>query len=87
MLLFTQKYYGKMARKEWLVNGDRNSKSFHNRANSRRTRKLVIKLRDDCGIWIDDRKLIANKFISDFTQQFKFAHNTNKVSQNWGYRD
>jgi len=68
MMLFNQKYWGKLARKEWLVNGDRNSKFFQNKANFRRKRKLVMKLQDDCGIWIDDHKLIAQKFISDYTQ-------------------
>ena len=73
-----------MARKEWLINGDRSSKFFQNRANLRRKRKLVMKLRDDCGIWIDDQKLIADKFISDYTQRFKSAHNTHRVILNMG---
>ena len=43
-----------------------------------------MKLQDDCGIQIDHHKIIANKFISDFTQRFKYARNTNKVISNLG---
>jgi len=30
-----------------------------------REEKLVMKIKDDCGVWIDDHKLIADKFITD----------------------
>ena len=55
MMLFNQKYWEKSAR----LNGDRNSKFFQNKAIFRRKRKLVMKLQDDCGIRIDDHKMIA----------------------------
>ena len=29
LLLFNQRYWGQFARKQWLINGDRNSKFFH----------------------------------------------------------
>jgi len=52
LLLFNQKYLRKLKRKEWLVNGDRNSKYFQRRANTRGKKKWVVKLKDDCGMWI-----------------------------------
>ena len=82
MMLFNQKYQRKLARKEWLVNGDRNSKFFQNNANSKRKRKIVMKLLDDCGIWIEDHKMIAEKFISDYMQRFKSTHNNARLLPN-----
>jgi len=64
-----------LARKEWLVIGDRNSKFFQTRANARRKKKIAMKLKDECGIWIDNQKMIADKFITDYTNMFKSAHN------------
>jgi len=61
MMLFNQKYWGKLRQKEWLVSGDRNTTFSQHKVNTRRKRKLVIKLRDDCGLWIDDHKVIADK--------------------------
>jgi len=54
LLLFNQKYWGTFRRKEWLVNGDRNSRYFQQQANTSRKKKLVCKLKDDCGMWIDN---------------------------------
>ena len=75
---------GKVSTEEWLINGDRNSKFFQNNVNSKRKRKLVMKLRDDCGIWIEDHKMIADKFISDYMQRFKSTHNKARVLPNLG---
>ena len=75
-MLFSQKYWGKLNRKEWLVNGDRNLKYFQQRANARRKRKLVIKLKDACGVWIDNLKAIVDKFILDYSKRFKTISNT-----------
>ena len=38
LLLYNQKYWGALKRKEWLVNGDRNSRFFQQQANTRRKR-------------------------------------------------
>jgi len=43
LLLFNQKYWGNLKRKEWLTRGDRNSKFFQQRAIIRRKHKLVHK--------------------------------------------
>ena len=43
-----------------------------------------MKLGDDCGIWIDDHKMIAEKFISDYAQRFKSMHNNVRVLPNLG---
>jgi len=41
------------------VSGDGNTNFFQHRANTRRKKKLVIKLQDDCAVWIDEYKVIA----------------------------
>jgi len=70
LLLFNQKYWGTLRRKEWLVNGDRNSRYFQQQANTRRKKKLICKLKNDCGIWLDNPQSIAVKFVQDYTNQF-----------------
>jgi len=50
LLVFNQKYWGNFTRKEWLINGDRNSRFFQQRATTRRKKKLLYKLKDDCGV-------------------------------------
>ena len=79
MMLFNQKYWGKLSRKEWLINGDRNYKFFQQNANARRKRKIIIKLKADCGIWVTDQKDIADKFILNYSQRFKSSFNHSKV--------
>ena len=62
---------GKYTRKEWLTKGDRNSKFFHRTADSRRRKKRVIRIKDDCDLWIDNQACIAQKFIADYTLRYK----------------
>ena len=35
---------------------------------------MVVKLKDDCGMWIDNSKDIASKFIIDYSARFKSNH-------------
>jgi len=46
MYLFNQKYWGKMARKELLINGDRYSHFFHQSMKTRKTRTKILELKD-----------------------------------------
>ena len=73
LLLFNQKYWGSYRRKEWLVNGDQNSRFFQQRANNRRKKKLVCKLNDDCGLWIDNPQAVAEKFVNDYKTRYLSA--------------
>ena len=38
-LMFNQKYWGGLKRKDWLVNGDRNSKFFSSKGNCQKEKK------------------------------------------------
>jgi len=75
LLLFHQKYWGTFKRKEWLVNGDRNSRFFQQQANTRRKKKLICKLKDECGLWVDNPQTIGQKFIHDYTSRFMSSNN------------
>jgi len=77
--LFNQRYWGTFRRKEWLVNGDRNSRYFQQQANTRRKKKLICKLTDDCGIWIDNPQTIAAKFVHDYSNRFLSSNNRETV--------
>ena len=79
MLLFSQKYWGKLQRKEWLTKGDRNTSFFQRRANFARKKKLTIKLQDECGVWINEQEAIADKFIEDFSKRFKSSHTPQRI--------
>jgi len=57
-----------------LINGDRNTTFFQRRANTRRKKNIIIKLRDDCDLWITEQEQIANKFTTDFSKRFKSSH-------------
>ena len=73
MLLFNQKQWGRLAQKEWLVNGDRNSSYFQRQANSRHKKLLIIKIKDDVGGWIEDQPTLQQKFLDDYINRFKSA--------------
>jgi len=51
MHFFNQKNWGKMARKEWLVNGDRNFRYFHQSMKARKSRSSIVKIKDSSGVW------------------------------------
>ena len=71
LMLFNQKYWDRHKRNEWLVNGDRNSRYFHQLVTNRRKRNAVLKLQDDSGVWLDTQQLIADKLVTDFTARFR----------------
>ena len=43
-----------------------------------------MKIQDDYGVWIEDHKMIAEKFISNYMQRFKATHNNARVLPNLG---
>jgi len=50
LMLLNKKYWGGLGRKSWLVYDNKNSKLFQCRANIRRERKLLIKIKDEYAI-------------------------------------
>jgi len=43
-----------------------------------------MKLRDDCGVWINDQKLIVDKLIAAYTQRFRSDKSTRKTVPDLG---
>jgi len=78
LMFFNQKYWGKFSRKNCLQNGDKNTKFFQRTSTARRKCNKLIKIKDDCRIWIEEQNIIVDKFIVDYKQRFKSSHNNNK---------
>jgi len=76
MHLFNQKYWGKLARKDWLVNGDRNSRFFHQLMKARKSCNAIVKIKDSSSVWVDSPTHIQQLFVHDFTSRFKSLHPT-----------
>jgi len=76
MHLFNQKYWKKLARKEWLVDGDRHSRYFHQTMKVRKSRSKIIKIKDAFGVWIEEAPRIQQLFVHDFTSRFKSSDTT-----------
>ena len=47
-------------------------------------KKLVVKVKDECGIWIEDQKAIVEKFVSYYKQRFKSTNNNHRTPSTIG---
>ena len=70
LLLFNKHYWGSLARKKWLVDGDRNSRFFHQTATTRKRGCSIPRIKDTAGIWLEELPAIQQKFIMDFSSHF-----------------
>ena len=70
LLLFNQKYWVLLEERNGLLMETAIRGIFNNKANMRRKRKLICKLKDDCGLWIDNPRTITEKFVHDYTNRF-----------------
>jgi hypothetical protein len=51
-------YKMQRSRVNWLTHGDRNSAFFHNYAKARKKKNLIVKLKDDNGVWREGDAMI-----------------------------
>ena len=58
LLLFNKCYWGNLARKKLLVDGDRSSRYFHQSARNRKRNCSILRIRDSSGVWLDDTHAI-----------------------------
>jgi len=76
LLLFNKRYWGNLARKKWLVDGDRNSRYFHHSANARKRSSTILRIKDTTGIWLEDPLVIRQQFLHDLSNRFISARGT-----------
>jgi len=67
LLLFNKRYWGTLGRKKWLIDGDRNSRYFHQSAKTRNRNCSILRIKDPSGIWIEDPAVIRQQFLQDYT--------------------
>ncbi|KAI9079218.1 hypothetical protein K1719_038823 [Acacia pycnantha] len=63
-------YWWQRSRISWLNYGDRNTKFFHGSVIQRRQRNKVLRLKDESGVWLEDRKEINKVFSNFYTKLF-----------------
>jgi len=76
LLLFNKRFWGTLARKKWLVDGDRSSRYFHHLAAQRKNQCSILRLKDPSGIWIEDVNAIRQHFLQDYIHRFTSARNS-----------
>jgi len=70
---------GALARKDWLVNGDRNTRYFHQTMKARKSRSAIIRIKDSSRVWIDDPVQLQHVFVNDSKLRFKSAHGSSSI--------
>jgi len=80
LLLFNKRFWGNHARQRWLVDGDRNSHYFHQSAKIHKQRSVIIRIKDDAGVWLDQLPMIQSKFINDFLARFSSGRTGHAVN-------
>ena len=73
LLLFNKCYWSNLARKKWLVDGDRSSRYFHQSARNRKRNCSILRIKDPSGVWLDDTHAIRQQFLQDYMQRFTSA--------------
>lgn len=69
-MLFHKKFWGRLAQKQWLTAGDRNSRFFDQTAIARKRRTYISRIKNEIGTWIEEIDMIKDKFCHDFSQRF-----------------
>lgn len=64
-------YWKQRSRENWLKWGDKNTKWFHKKANMRRKRNTIDKIKDANGHWVSNPEELPNVFVDYFSKLFK----------------
>ena len=59
LMLFHQRFWGRLVRKQWLIDGDPNSRFFHQMVTARKRCTFISRIKNEVGGWI--RRLIEFK--------------------------
>ncbi|KAJ8438243.1 hypothetical protein Cgig2_003632 [Carnegiea gigantea] len=66
LMLFNLKYWGWFSQKQWLIDGERNSRFFHQTATIRKHCSYISRIKNELGGRIEEIDLIKNKFVLEF---------------------
>ncbi|KAH0743236.1 hypothetical protein KY290_031229 [Solanum tuberosum] len=69
-LHYEEEYWRQKAGIDWFVEGDRNTRYFHNLVKGRRNRLKIKRIKDKNGIWLDDENQMATEAVEWYSQQF-----------------
>lgn len=71
LLSLEEYYWHQRARADWLCAGDRNTKYFHARANSRRSKNRICGLEKENGTWVESEFEIRGEIERYFSELFR----------------
>ena len=66
--------WGQWAKAFWLIDGDKNSRYFHSRANQKHQRNKILGVQDSSGAWINQPEGIVEAFTTFYQQLFKSSN-------------
>ncbi|KAH0655479.1 hypothetical protein KY285_030361 [Solanum tuberosum] len=69
-LHYEEEYWRQKAGIDWFVEGDRNTRYFHNLVKGRRNRLKIKRIKDKNDIWLDDENQMATEAVEWYSQQF-----------------
>src|SRR3954470_22835195 len=67
-------FWKQKANVKWLVEGDKNTKFFHQTVQKRKQNLNIFRLKNDDGHWITDSNAITNTAIESFKNQLNGTH-------------
>ena len=78
ILINEEIYWKQRSRVDWLKEGDKNTKFFHNKASSMRKKNSIWGIKDNSGRWIEKPKEVEHEFCSYFTNLFSTTQPSQK---------
>ncbi|KAI9108280.1 hypothetical protein K1719_020763 [Acacia pycnantha] len=68
-----ESYWWQWSRISWLKCGDKNTKFFHNSVIQRRQRNKILRLKNDRGVWLEEREEINKAFRLFYQSLFHYV--------------
>ncbi|XP_060196130.1 uncharacterized protein LOC132625487 [Lycium barbarum] len=69
-LHYEEEYWRQKAGLDWFVDGDKNTRFFHNLVKGRRKKLQVKRIQNSDGSWIEDEDQMADEAVNFYSQQF-----------------
>ena len=64
------------SRTSWLKNGDRNTRYFHGQASQRRRRNRIMGLRNNEGVWVEEKEEVVSNLVGYYENIFTSSQPT-----------